>query len=84
MPGFYFAAWTALWVPKDTPKPIIARLSDAVRETLANPEIRRRLTVLAIEIPPPDELGPEKLAALHKAEVTKWTPIIKAANIKPE
>jgi tripartite-type tricarboxylate transporter receptor subunit TctC len=84
LPGFYFAAWTALWVPKGTPKEIIARLSNAVRVTLANPDIRRRLAVLAIEIPEPDQLGPDPLAALHKAEIEKWTPIIKAANVRPE
>lgn len=84
LPGFYFAAWTALWAPKGTPKDIVARLADAVRNTLADADIRRRLEVLAIEIPEPDQLGPEPLAALHKAEIEKWTPIIKAANVKPE
>jgi tripartite-type tricarboxylate transporter receptor subunit TctC len=84
LPGFYFSAWTALWVPKGTSKEIVARLSGAVREALADPALRPRLAALGIEIPPPELLGPEPLAALHKAEIEKWSPIIKAAGIRGE
>ena len=80
--GFYFSAWSGLWVPKGTPGEIITKLSGAVRDALADAAVRRRLAVLAIEIPSPETLGPEALAALHKAEIDKWWPIIKAANIK--
>jgi tripartite-type tricarboxylate transporter receptor subunit TctC len=82
--GFYFSAWSGLWVPKGTPKEIIARLSVAVRDALADPAVRRRLAVLAIEIPAPEMLGPEALGAFHAAEIDKWWPIIKAAGIKGE
>jgi tripartite-type tricarboxylate transporter receptor subunit TctC len=84
LPGFYFSAWAGLWVPKGTPRNIIDRLDAAVRDALADPTIRRRLAVLAIEVPPPEQLGPKPLAALHKAEIDKWWPIIKAAGIKGE
>jgi tripartite-type tricarboxylate transporter receptor subunit TctC len=82
--GFYFSVWSGLWVPRGTPREIIARLNEAVRVALADPAVRQRLAVLAIEIPPPEQLGPETLGALHKAEIEKWWPIIKAANIKGE
>jgi tripartite-type tricarboxylate transporter receptor subunit TctC len=82
--GFYFSAWSGLWVPKGTPKEIIARLSVAVRDALADPAVQRRLAVLAIEIPAPEMLGPETLGAFHAAEIDKWWPIIKAAGIKGE
>ena len=84
LPGFYFSAWAGLWVPKGTPREIIDKLSAAVRDALADPAIRQRLAVLAIEVPPPDQLGPGTLGALHKAEIDKWWPIIKAAGIKGE
>jgi len=84
LPGFYFSVWSGLWVPKGTPSAVIARLSSAVREALADPAVRKRLDAMAIEIPPPDMLGPEPLAALHKAEIEKWWPLIKAMNIKGE
>jgi tripartite-type tricarboxylate transporter receptor subunit TctC len=84
LPGFYFSVWSGLWVPKGTPRDIIVRLSDAVREALADPGVQRRLAAMSIETPSPEMLGPEPLGALHKAEIAKWWPIIKAAGIKGE
>jgi tripartite-type tricarboxylate transporter receptor subunit TctC len=51
---------------------------------LSDPAIRRRLADLGQQIVPPDQQAPEALAAFHKAEIEKWWPIIKAANIKSE
>ncbi len=82
--GFYFSVWSGLWVPKGTPSAVIAKLSAAVRESLADPGVQRRLAVLAYEILPPETLGPQPLAQLHKAEIEKWWPIIRAAGIKGE
>jgi tripartite-type tricarboxylate transporter receptor subunit TctC len=84
LPGFYFSAWAGLWVPKGTPREIIDKLDVAVRDALADPTIRQRLAVLAIEVPPPAQLGPKTLRALHEAEIDKWWPIIRAAGIKGE
>ncbi len=82
--GFYFSVWSGLWVPKGTPSAIIAKLSAAVRDALADPAVQRRLAVLSYETPPPEMLGPKPLAQVHKAEIEKWWPIIKAAGIKGE
>jgi tripartite-type tricarboxylate transporter receptor subunit TctC len=82
--GFYIAVWHGLWVPKGTSTEIIAKLNAAVRGALADPAVRQRLASLALEIPPPEQQGPEALGDLHKAEIEKWWPIIKAANIKAE
>ncbi len=84
LPGFYFSFWHALWAPKGTPKPIIARLNAAVVAALADPETRKKLTDLAQVIYPPDQQTPEALHAFQKAEVDKWWPIIKAAGIKAQ
>jgi len=84
MPGYYFYFWHAMWAPKGTPKPIIAKLNAAVQTALADAETRQRMTDLAQEIYPPEERTPEALHAFQKAEVEKWWPIIKAAGIKAE
>jgi tripartite-type tricarboxylate transporter receptor subunit TctC len=84
LPGFYIAVWTALWAPAGTPKPVIAKLNAAVVEALGNPAVRARLADLGQDIPPPDQQTPAALGALQKAEIEKWWPIIKAANIRPE
>lgn len=82
VPGVTFPFWHGLWAPKDTPKDVIARLDAAVVEALADPAVRQRLTELGHEVPPRDMQTPEGLHATHRADVEKWGPIIKAANIK--
>jgi len=83
-PGMYISFWNGLWVPKGTPKDVIAKLDAAVVDTLADPAVRARLTELGHVIATREEQTPEGLAAFHKAEIDKWWPIIKAANIKPD
>ena len=82
LPGFHISVWHALWAPKGTPKDIIAKLNAAVVETLADPAVRARLVDMGQEIPARDRQTAEALGAYHKAEIEKWWPIIKAANIK--
>jgi tripartite-type tricarboxylate transporter receptor subunit TctC len=84
LPGFYIAVWTALWAPAGTPKPVIAKLNAAVVDALGNPTVRARLADLGQDIPTPDQQTPAALDALQRAEIEKWWPIIKAANIRPE
>jgi tripartite-type tricarboxylate transporter receptor subunit TctC len=83
-PGMYISFWHGLWVPKGTPKDVIAKLNNAVVDTLADPTVRQHLTDLGQVIATPDQQTPKALATYHKAEIEKWWPIIKAANIKLE
>ncbi len=82
MPGFYMSIWHALWVPKGTPRAVVAKLNAAAREALADPAVRKQLEDLGQEIPPAAQQTPEALRAYQKAETEKWWPIIKAAGIK--
>lgn len=84
VPGLHFPFWHAIWAPKGTPKDVIAKLNAAVVETLADPGVRQRFNELGHEIAPREQQSPAALAAYHKAEIEKWWPIIKAANIKLE
>jgi tripartite-type tricarboxylate transporter receptor subunit TctC len=84
MPGFYISVWHGLWVPKDTPKPIIAKLAAAVRAAFADPATRKRFLDLGQEIPPVEQQTPEALGAYQKAEIEKWWPLIKTAQINVE
>jgi tripartite-type tricarboxylate transporter receptor subunit TctC len=84
LPEYYVSVWHALWVPKGTPKDVIAKLNAAVADALANPVMRGRFADLGQEIPRRDQQTPEALGAYHKAEIEKWWPVIKAANIKAD
>jgi tripartite-type tricarboxylate transporter receptor subunit TctC len=84
LPGFYLSYWHALWAPKGTPQEIVAKLNASVIAALAEPAARQRLDDLGQEIFPSAQQTPGTLGALHKAEIDKWWPIIKAANIKGE
>jgi tripartite-type tricarboxylate transporter receptor subunit TctC len=83
-PGVYISTWYGLWVPKGTPPEAIRKLTIAAMDALVDPTVRQRLTDLGQEIPPPEQQTAEALAAHQKAEIEKWWPLIKAANIKAE
>jgi tripartite-type tricarboxylate transporter receptor subunit TctC len=84
VPGLYASFWHGLWVPKGTPKGIIARLNSAVQSALADPAVRQRFADQGQEIPPREQQTPEALGAHQKAEIEKWWPIIGEASIKAE
>ena len=84
LPGLHVSAWRGLWAPKGTPRNVISKLNAAVMDVLATPSTRQRIADLGEEVPPREQQTPEALAAFQKAEIEKWWPIIKAANIKAE
>jgi tripartite-type tricarboxylate transporter receptor subunit TctC len=84
LPGFHMTLWSGLWLPKGTPKDIIAKLNTAAVEAMDDPAVQKRLTDLGLELPTREQQTPQALGAWHKAEVEKWWPIIKKAGIKPE
>jgi tripartite-type tricarboxylate transporter receptor subunit TctC len=80
LPGFEISVWNGFWAPSGTPDEVVAKLNAAV-ESLAAPELRRRLIDLAYEMPSRDQMAPQVLGALQRAESGKWWPIIKAAKV---
>jgi tripartite-type tricarboxylate transporter receptor subunit TctC len=84
LPGFHMTLWSGLWVPKDTPKAIVAKLNAAAVDALNDPTVRKQLENLGLQMLPRDQLAPEALGARQKAEIVKWWPMIKAADVKVE
>jgi tripartite-type tricarboxylate transporter receptor subunit TctC len=84
LPGFYFSRWHALWAPRGTPANVVARLNAAVVAALADPALRAKLADLGQDIFAREQQTPEALATLHKAEIEKWWPILRAAGIRSE
>ena len=81
LPGFYASLWFGLWVPKDTPQDIVTKLNAAVVDALADAKVQARIADLGPQIVAHERQTPRALAALQKADIEKWWPIIKAANI---
>jgi tripartite-type tricarboxylate transporter receptor subunit TctC len=82
LPGFYGALWHGLWAPKGTPPDVIAKINAAVKQALADPVVIKRLSDIGQEIVPVEQQNPAALAAFQQAEMDKWYPIVKAANMK--
>jgi tripartite-type tricarboxylate transporter receptor subunit TctC len=82
LPAFQASAWNGLFAPKSTPQPILDRLVDALDKALDDEATRQRLDVLGGDIPERPNRGPQPFLALVKSEIARWTPIIRAANVK--
>jgi tripartite-type tricarboxylate transporter receptor subunit TctC len=84
VPGLHMPFWHGLWASARTPRDIIAKLNGAVVAALADPGVQQRFAEIGQEIFPREQQTPEALAALQRAEIEKWWPVIKAANIRGE
>ena len=84
LPGFVASLWYGLWVPKGTPKDVIARLNATLTQILADPKVKQRFEELGIQIKPLPQQSPDALRAFQKQEADRWWPIIKASGIKAE
>ena len=82
LPEFQVLAWSALFAPKATPKPILDKLTNALDKALDDQNLRKRFSDLILEIPDKASRGQQPLAALVKSEIARWKPLIKAANVK--
>ena len=80
LPGFYVSTWHGMWAPRGTPPAVVERLNAAAREALATDKVKTRFDELGQDIPPPEMQTVAGLAAFQKAEVERWTPILKATG----
>jgi tripartite-type tricarboxylate transporter receptor subunit TctC len=81
LPGFEITVWFAMYAPKDTPKPIVDKLSGALQEALKDPDLKSRLSASGAEAVAPERARPEVLRAFLKAEIDKWVPIIRKSGV---
>ncbi len=84
LPGVEATVWNAFFLPKGTPEPIVRKLNQAMRETLEDPVIRKRLENFGLEIVPPEQRTPEYLAKFLPEEIARWGKVIKAAGISAD
>jgi tripartite-type tricarboxylate transporter receptor subunit TctC len=78
--NFEIAAWHGLYAPKGTPKPVIDKLAAALQTALKDPTVIQRFADLGTEPVAQSKATPEALGAQLKAEIAKWSPVLKAAG----
>ncbi|MEO5672348.1 MAG: tripartite tricarboxylate transporter substrate binding protein [Ramlibacter sp.] len=81
LPGFELDAWSAVFVPAATPKPVIAKLNAFFRKALGSPSAKNFYQLAGLT---PEPTTPEALAAFVKSESDKWARLVRAAGIEPE
>jgi tripartite-type tricarboxylate transporter receptor subunit TctC len=79
--GFEVAVWHGLWAPAGTPKPIIDKLAAALQTALKDPNVVSKFGELGTEPVAQNRATPAALRAHVKAEIDKWSPIIKKAGV---
>jgi tripartite-type tricarboxylate transporter receptor subunit TctC len=79
--GFEVAVWHGLYAPKGTPKTVIETLTKALQAALRDATVKQRFADLGTEPVAENRATPEALRAYLKAEIDKWSPIIKKAGV---
>ena len=81
LPGFEAMDWQGVFVRRGTPMPIVERLADEIGAVLRDPEVVERLTGLGA---PPAPMRPEEFERIVRADLEKWSRLIREADIRLE
>ncbi len=76
LPDFQIQGWYALFAPKDTPAPVIARLNAALRKAVANADYQKKLDALGSYVTPANEITPDYLKAYVPREIEKFKSVL--------
>jgi len=78
---YQMSIWAGIFAPKGVSREIIEKLAGALDSTLDDPALQKRLADLGGAVPAKDERTPAKFDAFVKAEIARWSPILKAASV---
>jgi tripartite-type tricarboxylate transporter receptor subunit TctC len=81
LPGFEVNVWHGVYAPKGTPKPVLDKLVAALQAAIADPAFIQRMADLGSVVVTKDKATPDGLKNHLRAEIDKWTPIIKKAGV---
>lgn len=84
LPGFEVVVWHGIYAPKGTPKSVLDKLVTALQAGIQDPPFAQRMTELGGQVVSRDKATPEGLRNHLRAEIDKWTPIIKNAGVYAE
>ena len=84
LPGFEVVVWHGVYAPKGTPRPVIDKLVAALQAGIQDPAFVQRMNDLGGQVVAADKATPEALRSHLKAEIDRWTPIIRKAGVYAE
>ena len=76
--------WSAVFLPKGTPEPIVKKLNAAIVEAAKTPSVRERLQTMGAQVAPPEQMTPQYLGQFVKSEIEKWAAPIKASGVSAD
>jgi tripartite-type tricarboxylate transporter receptor subunit TctC len=79
VPGFDVAGWFMVVAPAQTPPAIVAKLHDAMKAVLAEPEVKQQIAKLSLV--PLTSPSIEEMKAFVKSEIARWGKVVEAAGI---
>ena len=79
--GFDISIWFGLYAPKGTPKPIVDKLSAALKQAVQDPEVKAKLNSIGTSPVTPDQASPAKLATHLKNEIETLGPLLQRAGV---
>jgi tripartite-type tricarboxylate transporter receptor subunit TctC len=84
LPAFDVTTWYGMYAPRDTPKPIVDALVDALQKALKDPALINRFAELSMTPVDEERATPAALERLLKLEIERWGRIIRDAGITPQ
>lgn len=81
LPDVEASVWDAYFLPRGTPDPIVRKLNKAMSDALDDPNVRKRLEDLGLDIVPPDHRTPEYLGKFLPEDIARWAKVIHAAGV---
>jgi tripartite-type tricarboxylate transporter receptor subunit TctC len=81
LPGFEVVVWHGVYAPKGTPKAVLDKLIGALQASLQDPAFVQKMSDLGAQVVPAAKATPEGLRTHLKAEIERWTPIIRKAGV---
>lgn len=84
IPGFQLSVWHALYAPKDTPKPIIDRLTKALNNALKDPILVRRFGEMDASVATSAIANPAYASKFLVIDIDRWKVAMKNAGVKPQ
>ncbi len=81
LPGFEVVVWHGVYAPKGTPRAVLDTLVAALQAAIQDPAFAAKMAELGSQVVPKDKATPDGLHTHLKAEIDRWTPVIRKAGV---